>query len=91
MKTYNEFINESQLNEDADEIRRVQFNAKKLGFEVTPISKTGSTSYKVGDYTFGSKGQGQWQIVNKAGKEVDYLFNKKVGDVVKLMDEYRSK
>lgn len=91
MKTYNEFIAEVQLNEDADTLRRIEFGAKKFGFSFTPIKKVGGISYKVGDFTFGNKGSGQWQIVNKAGKEVDYLFGKKLSDIIELMDEYSQK
>lgn len=40
------------------------------------LKKVGGFSYKVGDYTFGNKGSGQWQIVDKKGNEVDYLFGK---------------
>ena len=90
MKTYNEFITEQTLNESDDE-RRMAFLAKKEGFEFTAIKKVGGTSFKVGDWTFGNKGDGQWQIVNKAGKEVDYLFGKKLGDIAKLMGEYSRK
>lgn len=90
MKTYNEFITEAQeLNENTD-LERMTFLAKKEGFTFTPIKKVGGFSYKVGDYTFGNKGDGQWQIV-KGGKEVDYLFGKKLGDVAKLMGEYSKK
>lgn len=91
MKTYQEFMAESQLNEDADELRRIEFGARKFGFNFTPIKKVGGYSYKVGDFTFGSKGSGQWQIVDKSGKEVDYLFNQKLGDIAKLMGQYSKK
>lgn len=91
MKTYNEFLAESQLNEDADELRRIEFGSRKFGFNVTPIKKVGGFSYKVGDFTFGNKGSGQWQIVDKKGKEVDYLFGKKLSEIIELMDEYSQK
>ncbi|ARW57548.1 hypothetical protein [Serratia phage X20] len=88
LQTYTQPLTESEMD---DTLRRVTFQAKKLGFEVTPVKKVGGYSFKVGDYTFGNKGDGQWQIVNKAGKEVDYLFGKKLGDVVKLMADYSKK
>lgn len=91
MKTYNEFINESAILTESDDLRRITFLAKKEGFEFTPIQKVGAVSYRVGDFTFGNKGDGQWQIVDKAGKEVDYLFGKKLGDIAKLMGEYSRK
>lgn len=90
MKSYKQFIAESTLNE-SDDLRRMTFLAKKEGFEFTPIKKVNGTSFKVGNYTFGNKGDGQWQIVNKAGNEVDYLFNTKLGDVAKRMKEYSLK
>lgn len=90
MKTYKEFITEATLNE-SDDLRRMTFLAKKEGFEFTSIKKVGGTSFKVGDWTFGNKGDGQWQIVDKAGNEVDYLFNTKLGDVAKKMKEYSKK
>lgn len=40
MKTYNEFIAEQALNEDADDLRRMEFLAKKGGFTFTPIKKS---------------------------------------------------
>ena len=89
MKTYQQFINEARLNEsDAD---RMVFLAKKEGFEFTSIKKPGGTSFRVGDFVFGNKGDGQWQIVDKAGKEVDFLFGKKLSDVAKIMGEYSKK
>lgn len=91
MKTYNEFIAESTLNESDDTLRRMEFLAKKEGFEFTSIKKVNGTSFKVGDWTFGNKGSGQWQIVDKSGKEVDYLFNQKLGDIAKLMGQYSKK
>ncbi|QHS01769.1 hypothetical protein CPT_CIP9_233 [Enterobacter phage vB_EclM_CIP9] len=91
MKTYNEFITEQALNEDADDLRRMEFLAKKGGFTFTPIKKVGGFSYKVGDYTFGNKGSGQWQIVDKKGNEVEYLFGKKLGDIAALMADYSKK
>ncbi|AHY25094.1 internal virion protein [Pectobacterium bacteriophage PM2] len=92
MKTYNEFLAEQQqLNEEDDTLRRMTFLAKKEGFEFKAIKKVGRTSFKVGDFTFGNKGDGQWQIVDKGGKEIDYLFNKKLGDIAKLMGQYAKK
>lgn len=90
MKTYQEFLTENVLTESEDETR-LAFLAKKAGFEFTTIKKVNGSSFKVGDWTFGNKGSGQWQIVNKAGKEVDYLFNKKLSEIAKLMAEYSKK
>lgn len=89
MKTYQEFLAESVLNESDES--RLAFLAKKEGFEFTSIKKVNGTSFKVGDWTFGNKGSGQWQIVDKSGKEVDYLFNQKLGDIAKLMGQYSKK
>jgi hypothetical protein len=89
MKTYKEFLAESQLNENTD-LDRMTFLAKKGGFEFKAIKKVNGYSFEVGEYTFGNKGDGQWQIV-KSGKEVDYLFGKKLSDIAKIMGEYSKK